>query len=234
MIDTLSPAARAARANQALAVAGQADMIWGHASVRDPDGRGVWIKAASWGIDEITEQRVHLVSPDGEILAGGGRAQYEYPIHTEIMSARDDVGAVVHTHAPAVVAFASLGVPVRPISHEGVLFTEPDVPRFTLTGSLVRTRGLGSALAKTLGESHACLIPQHGLVTVGEDAAIAVMYAVLLERACRLQLMAAAAGGPMLWSNRDEVMRKREEMWTQIQLRGGYEYLLRKLDVASS
>lgn len=231
-MDALSPAVAAVRANQALAVAGQTDMIWGHASVRDPDGRGVWIKAASWGLDEVTEERVHLVSRDGEVLVGGGRAQYEYPIHTEIVAALDDVGAVVHTHAPAVVAFASLDVPLRAISHEGVLFTEPDLPRFTETGSLIRTAELGAALAATLGANRACLIPQHGLVTVGEDAATAVMHAVLLERACRLHLMAASAGGPALWSDSAEVTRKREEMWTQIQLHGGYQYLVRKIGVA--
>ncbi|HEX5496635.1 MAG TPA: class II aldolase/adducin family protein [Mycobacteriales bacterium] len=229
MTAELSPAAEAARANQALAAAGQADMIWGHVSVRDPDGRGVWIKAASWGLDEITEERVQLVSPDGEILAGRGRVQYEYPIHTEIVAARDDVGCVVHSHAPAVVAFASLDAPLRAISHEGALFTEPDLPRFTRTGSLIRTRELGGSLAKTLGDHRACLLPRHGLVTVGPDVATAVMYAVLLERACRLHLMAASAGGPIHFSDPEEVALKREEVWSPVQLAGGYQYLLRQL-----
>ena len=34
---------------RALAAAGQADMVWGHPSVRDPEGRGVWMKASGWG-----------------------------------------------------------------------------------------------------------------------------------------------------------------------------------------
>ena len=29
-----------AAGNRALAAAGQSDMVWGHASVRDPEGRG--------------------------------------------------------------------------------------------------------------------------------------------------------------------------------------------------
>ncbi|HEX3785326.1 MAG TPA: hypothetical protein VHX38_37220 [Pseudonocardiaceae bacterium] len=36
------------RASRALAAAGLGDMVWGHASVRDPDGRGVWMKASGW------------------------------------------------------------------------------------------------------------------------------------------------------------------------------------------
>lgn len=37
------------RASRALAAAGLTDMVWGHAAIRDPDGRGVWMKAAGWG-----------------------------------------------------------------------------------------------------------------------------------------------------------------------------------------
>ena len=34
---------------RALAAAGQSDMVWGHPSVRDPEGRGTWMKCAGWG-----------------------------------------------------------------------------------------------------------------------------------------------------------------------------------------
>jgi L-fuculose-phosphate aldolase len=61
-----------ATASRILAAAGHGDLIWGHASVRDPDNRGAWLKAASWGLDEVTADRVHLVSPDGEVVAGDG------------------------------------------------------------------------------------------------------------------------------------------------------------------
>jgi hypothetical protein len=32
----------------AMMATGQSDMVWGHASVRDPDDRGVWMKSAGW------------------------------------------------------------------------------------------------------------------------------------------------------------------------------------------
>ena len=57
-------------ANQALGVAGQADLVWGHAAIRDPEGRGVWMKAAGWAFEEVTPDQVVLVSPEGEVLAG--------------------------------------------------------------------------------------------------------------------------------------------------------------------
>src|SRR5690606_5476265 len=42
-----------ADASLALAFGGLRDLVWGHASVRDPDGRGLWTKAAGWGFEEI-------------------------------------------------------------------------------------------------------------------------------------------------------------------------------------
>lgn len=41
-------------ASLALAAAGLTDMVWGHAAVRDPAGRRVWMKASGWGFEEIT------------------------------------------------------------------------------------------------------------------------------------------------------------------------------------
>lgn len=221
-----SPLETAVRANRALGAAGLSDMVWGHASVRDPDGRGVWMKASGWGLEEVTEDRVVLVTPDGDVLEGTERRHIEYPIHTEILARRPDAQCVVHTHAPALAAFASLDVPLRAISHDGVPFDDP--PRFTRTGTLISTRELGAALAETLGDANAVLIPQHGAATAGPDAATAVMYAVLLEHACRTQLTALAAGGPKRWSDEAEVAFKKEQVWNPGQLAAGYRYFLRQ------
>ncbi|MBV9794504.1 MAG: class II aldolase/adducin family protein [Actinobacteria bacterium] len=219
--------ALAAAGNRALAAAGQADMVWGHASVRDPDGRGAWMKSAGWGLEEISEDRIVLVSPDGEVRSGDGRRHIEYPIHTEIMAQRPDVGAVVHTHSDAANAFAALDVPIRPLNHAGSLFSYPDVPRFTLTGGLISTPELGQALAAALGAAPACLMPQHGLVAVGQDLPAAVMTAVLLDKACRVQLDAMAAGPLRRWGAEADTVAKRAVVWSDGQLQAGFEYLVR-------
>jgi ribulose-5-phosphate 4-epimerase/fuculose-1-phosphate aldolase len=213
---------------RALAAAGQSDMVWGHPSVRDPEGRGVWMKCSGWGFEEVNASRIVLVSPSGEVLAGAGPRHIEYPIHTEIMAARPDVGAVVHTHSPNACQFAALDVPLRPLDHAGSLFCYPDIPRFSLTGGLIKDRGLGAALAEALGDAVACLLPQHGIVTVGPDIAAAVMTAVLLDRACRTQLAAMAAGPLRTWGEEDDTVAKRADVWSPRQLRAGYDYLLRQ------
>lgn len=212
----------------ALASAGLGDMIWGHPSVRDIEGRGVWMKAAGFGFEEINQERVVLVSWAGEVLVGSGRRHLEYPIHTQIYLARPDVNAVVHTHAPTFAAFASLDVPLHPLSHDAVPFTDPPLPRLTaVTGSLIATTDLGDAVARSLGLANGVLLPSHGAVTVGPDISSAVMYSVLLERACRTELAALAAGGPKIWSSEDETAAKRDEVWNHAQLDAGYRYLVR-------
>lgn len=213
----------------ALDAAGLGDMIWGHPSVRDTDGRGAWMKAAGYGFDEIDSERVVLVSWSGEVLEGSGRRHLEYAIHTQVYRARPDVHAVVHTHAPALAAFASLDVPLHPLSHDGVPFTHPQIPRLTtVTGSLISTVELGDATAAALGDANGVLLPSHGSVTVGVDIAAAVMYSVLLERACRTELTALAAGGPKLWSDEQETASKRNEVWNSTQLEAGFHYLVRR------
>jgi ribulose-5-phosphate 4-epimerase/fuculose-1-phosphate aldolase len=212
-----------------LAREGHGDLVWGHVSARDPDGRGVWIKGAGLGFDEVGPDDVILVSPAGEVAQGQGRRHAEYPIHTEVAAARDDVDAVVHTHAPQAVAFGALEQPLLPLSHEGTLFVPPDIARFTRTGDLILTPALGRELAGALGPRNAVLLVNHGIVTVGSDVASAVMAAVLLERACRTQLAAMAAGTITRWSDDEEALAKREHCYNPEQLEMAWTYLVRAL-----
>src|SRR5215212_4614204 len=187
----------------------QGDFVWGHVSARDPEGRGVWMKASGLGFDEIGSDDVILVSWDGEVLEGAGRRHLEYPIHTELIRVRPDAGSVVHTHAPLAVAFASTEQPLRPMSHEGTLFVPPEIARFTKTGDLIVTAELGRDVAACVGGRNAALLVHHGIVTCGADVPAAVMNAVFLERACRANVRAAAAGGIKTWSSDEEALAKR-------------------------
>jgi L-fuculose-phosphate aldolase len=204
----------------------QGDFVWGHVSARDPDGRGVWMKAAGFGFDELDASRVILVSWDGDVLEGDGRRHLEYPIHTELMRARPDVQSVVHTHAPWSVAFASTEEPLRPISHEGTLFVPPDVARFTQTGDLIVTQQLGADLARVVGDRNVALMVNHGIVACGADLPSAVFNAVFLERACRMNMRALAAGGPKTWSSDEEALAKREHVYSA---QAAWDYFARRL-----
>ncbi|MVU78290.1 class II aldolase/adducin family protein [Nocardia sp. ET3-3] len=223
------PKTLVALGSNALAEAGHGDMVWGHLAVRDPGGRGVWMKSSGWGLEEITPERVLLVSWTGELLEGEGRVHLEYPIHTEIMRARADVQVSVHTHSAAVNAFSALGTPLRALSHDAVVFAEHGLPRFAATANLIRTPELGRALAADLGVARACLMPEHGFAAVGTDIAHAVMYAVLLERACRVQLTAAAAGELRHWTEYEECLEKDAVVWPDSQIDAGWRYWCRRV-----
>jgi ribulose-5-phosphate 4-epimerase/fuculose-1-phosphate aldolase len=208
----------------------QGDLVWGHVSARDPDGRGVWMKASTYGFDEVGPDEVLLVARDGGVVEGDGRRHAEYPIHTEVMAARPDVGAVVHTHARDAVALGATGHPLRPISHEATLFVPPDLARFTQTGDLILSAELGRDVAAALGERNALMLVNHGIVTVGPDVPTAVMTAVLLARACRIQLTAMSAGGWATWSGDAEAIAKRGHAYPPELLAQAWAYLVRRLE----
>ncbi|WP_390893480.1 class II aldolase/adducin family protein [Mycobacterium deserti] len=209
-------------------------MVWGHVAVRDGRGRGIWIKAPGWGLEETRGDRVQLVSFDGEVLVGSGAPHKECHIHLEFFRMYSDLQCVAHTHAQAAIAFAALNTPLLPISHDAAIFGGADVPRFDITGGLINTPELGVALAQVLGESPAVLMPKHGLVAAGRSVPAAVMHAVLLERSCALQLRAMAAGPIDVYSDAAEARIKREQCWPESQLVAGWNYLLRMADAATA
>jgi L-ribulose-5-phosphate 4-epimerase len=207
----------------------QGDLVWGHSSARDPHGRGVWIKASGWGLEEITPDRVQLVSPSGEVLEGTGGRHSEYPIHTEIMAARPDIGGVVHTHSPYAVALAAAGQPLLPLSHAATYFVPPEVPRFTGTADLILTPDLGKRVAASLGSASAVFLVNHGIVTVGPTLQVATVAAVLLERAAHQQWITNGFKSWPTWSDPPEALSKRGHIYHAQALTQVWNYLARRL-----
>lgn len=212
-----------------LALEGQSDLIWGHLSARDPGGRGTWLKGAGLAFEEVEEPDVLLIDRAGTLLEGDGAVHLEFPIHTEVLAARPDVGAVVHTHGEAAVAFGATGMELRPIGHEGALFVPPALARYTVTGDLIRTPDMGVSVAEALGDRNAVLLVNHGMVTAGPDVATAVLTAIFLEKACRMQLQAAATGQPLTWSTDEEAIGKRDRVYGPSQLAGAWRYMERRV-----
>lgn len=216
-----------ATASRVLAAQGHDDLIWGHASVRDE--RGLWIKSAEWSLAEVTPERVHLVDAGGTVVAGEGPRHSEYPIHAEILAARPDVGAVVHTHPPYAVALAATGQPLRPVSHAANMFVPPAVPRFTETADLILTSELGRQVAAELADADALFLVNHGIVTVGPDLETATVRAVVLERACYQQALTHSFGGWPTWSDPAESVEKRDHIYHERAVRAVWDHLVRQL-----
>ncbi len=173
---------------------GLSDYVWGHVSLRDPAGRGVWMKRSGLAFEEVGAEDVMLVAPDGTILEGDGPRHSEYPIHTEVLGARPELASVVHVHPPHAIALAASAQPLEPISHVGGVFSA-GLRRWDGAPGLVDTVESGVSLARALGGDRALLLVGHGIVTVGTSIGIAVTTAIMLEQACRVQLLAQGFGG---------------------------------------
>lgn len=223
------PVAATALGCRVLGSQDQSDFVWGHLSTRDPQGRGAWMKSAGFGFEEMTPERIVLVDPDGAVVEGQGRRHAEYPIHTEILAARPDVNCVVHTHSASAVALGATGAELLPVGHEANFFVPPAIARFTVTGDLILTRALGQDLAHALGDRNATLMVNHGIVVAAADVPTAVVATVLLDRACRTQLSAMAAGGVQRWSSEEESLAKRDHCYPPALIQQAWDYLVRGL-----
>lgn len=216
-----------------LAMNGQGDDVWGHATVRAPGADRFWMKPAGLGLEEVRDRDLLLVDLDGRVLRGRRPRHSEVFIHTEVFRARADVGAVVHTHPVPSTVFASLGVPLRPITHEGVNFVPPDVPRFDETTDLIVTPERGQAVARTLGDRPALFLVAHGIVAAGATIEEATVNALLLDKAARAQLM-VPGGVPRCWTSDREAPVKRERIYHAHNLASRWAYLCRLVDRARS
>ena len=193
MIDALHEVAAGCRA---LFREGHADMTLGHLSLRDPGGRGAWIKRSGIGLGEAQGPADFvLIGWEGEILAGHGARHKEWPIHTSILRARPDVMVVGHSHPFHATAFSALDVPLLAVTNEAANLGSPP-GLFDATTDLVDSVQLGDLLAQALGGASTVLMRNHGVTFVGRDVAEAVLMGVFLERACRSQLALMASGQP--------------------------------------
>jgi L-fuculose-phosphate aldolase len=188
--------ARLAAGCRILAMEGHNDMSLGHMSLRDPQGRGLWLKKAQRGLDEIHgSAEFVLIDFAGRQLANEGFCHSEWPIHSEIMLARPDVNVVGHTHAYYAVLFSAAEQELKPLNHEGASLIGA-LTRFSLTSGLINTRELGQALAQSLGDASVVLMKNHGITFVGSTPEEATLNGVYMERACKAQIEIAATGWP--------------------------------------
>lgn len=217
---TSDPRSLIAEACRILHACGHSDVVWGHVGIRDVEGRGFWLKGSRLGLEEVTPEDVILLSWEGEILQGSAGRHNEYPIYTEIMARRPEVNAIVHTHPVHAIAFAATGRPLTHLSHEAMHFVPPDIARFESTSDIVNTPALGRALADSLGDQVAVLMPHHGITTVGADVGEAVAAAVQLERACQIALLAGPdaipAGDEDALQKHQRSRHRLQEVWTYL------------------
>ena len=219
---------RLINAGRVLVDEGQGDYVWGHISARLPDNPNRFLmKPGTLGLEELTQDNIITVDIEGEKVSGAWPRHNEVFIHSEVLRARPDLNAVLHTHPEHAIAFSSLGKPLSAMSNDGTMFSA-GVPVFAETTDLIVTQARGKAVAKMLGQGHALILRNHGIVTAGRSIEEAVFLAIKLERACRIQLIAESAGGPRLFVKDEELADKRKRTNRGDSQGNAFNYLVRR------
>ncbi|MQA66142.1 MAG: class II aldolase/adducin family protein [Alphaproteobacteria bacterium] len=218
-------------AGRILAAEGQGDLIFGHVTARLPnDSEHFLMKPHDFGLEEITPDNLITVNLEGEKVAGESRRHIEVFIHSEILRARPDLGAVVHTHAPYAVAFSALGRSLQGVGHEGAMFHK-GIPVFSETADLIIDQTRGKAVARALADSDVLIMRNHGIVTAGRTIEEATVLALYLERACKAQLMVESCGGARHVCSHEDAVAKAGRILPQSPR--VFDYLVRQVSSGS-
>ena len=215
-------------AGRVLALEGQGDYVAGHVSVRLPDRPDRFLmKPAGIGLEEMRPDNIITVDIDGRKIDGSMPRHNEVFIHSEVLRARPDVDAVVHTHPIHAVAFSSLGKPLLAVGNDASWFVGR-LPIFSETTDLIVDQPRGEAVARCLGPNAALILRNHGIVTAAASIEEAVWVALKLEKACRMQLLAESAGGPKLVVEGDDLAKKAKRSNRGDLHKNVFDYLVRR------
>jgi L-fuculose-phosphate aldolase len=176
-----------------LALEGYADLTLGHVSARPAGEDMVQIKRKGVALDEVDADDVIELDLSHDEVRLTPEMHLEAVLHTEVYKARPDVGAVVHGHPPYVTAFAATGATLEMLTHDSVLFSD-GLAVFEDTPELITEVAEGRAVAGALGDRRAVILRNHGVLVVGKSVPWAVLTALTLERALRLQSIARSLG----------------------------------------
>jgi ribulose-5-phosphate 4-epimerase/fuculose-1-phosphate aldolase len=178
-----------------VALHGWDDLVFTHISARVPDGQGHFLlNPFGMTFEELTasslvkvdaECRKILPSPYEVIPAG-------FVIHSAIHAARSDAHCVLHTHTLAGVAVSAARDGLLPISQQATIVL-PSIGYHDYEG-LALTDDEKPRLVADLGKNTYLILRNHGLLTVGSSVANAFLAMYLLQRACEIQVRAAALG----------------------------------------
>jgi L-fuculose-phosphate aldolase len=174
-----------------LAAAGLTPGTTGNASVRVGDE--VAITPTGSVLAGLQAADTVVIDLDGRVLDGEGEPTSELQMHRVLYALGDEVGAIVHTHAPYATALSCV-VDEVPAIHYGMLGLGGSVrvAPYALFGSQELADGVGAALRGR----RAALMSNHGAVAYAADVASAAELMVELEWACTLYWRAAALGAP--------------------------------------
>lgn len=179
----------------------------GNVSVRSPVGMLVTPSGMPYAglvADDAVDLRM-----DGTARPGQKAPSTEWRLHRDILAARKDVGAIVHTHSLYSTTLATLRRPIPALHYMVVLAGSDEIPcaEYATFGS----PDLAVAAVRALGTGNACLLANHGMVALGETLDAALRLAAEVETLAAQYWHAVQVGQPHIL-DRDELLRVRAKM----------------------
>src|SRR2546427_8587552 len=182
-----------------VALYGWDDLIFTHISARVPGAEHHFLlNPYGMMFDEVTASSLVKVDPDGNKVMDSPYFinPAGFTIHSAVHAAREDALCVMHLHTDYGIAVSAQKEGLLPISqqslfalaslayhdYEGLALNEEEKPR----------------LVADLGTRNYLILRNHGLLTVGSTVAEAFLSMFILERACKIQILAQSGGAEVL------------------------------------
>jgi ribulose-5-phosphate 4-epimerase/fuculose-1-phosphate aldolase len=174
--------------------------VAGHITARDPEKLDhFWVNPLGMNFKQIRVKDLLLVNERGEVVDGNWPVNgAAFAIHSQVHAARPDVVAAAHAHSVYGKSWSSLRRPLDPLTQDSCAFYGDHSVFDDYTGVVYDLED-GKRLAEALGDCKAVILSNHGLLTVGQTSVDeAAWWFITMERTCQAQLLAEAAGKPVL------------------------------------
>ncbi len=173
--------------------------VAGHITARDPEHSDrFWVNPFGLYFGHICASDLIQVDANGEVIQGRAKVnRAAFAIHSRVHEARPDVVAAAHSHSVYGRSFAALGRKLDPITQDSCAFYGDHGLFGDYTGVVLDTVE-GDRIATALGQTKAVILRNHGLLTVGSTVDAAAFWFISMDRCCHSQLLAEAAGSPVL------------------------------------
>lgn len=173
--------------------------VAGHITVRDPEHHDrFWVNPFGMSFKQIRASDLISVDHDGNVVEGDWPVnRAAFAIHSQVHKARPDIIAAAHSHSLHGKAFSALGIELDPLTQDSCAFYGDHVLFNDFTG-VVEDVAEGARIAAALGQNKLAILRNHGLLTVGTSVDSAAWWFITGERTCQAQLLAMAAGSPVL------------------------------------
>jgi L-fuculose-phosphate aldolase len=153
--------------------------------------RGFFVSPTGMPYEMLAAEDIPLVGFDGRWF-GRRRPSSEWRFHRDLLAARPEIGAIVHTHSTHATAVASTGRGIPAFHYMVAVAGGIDIrcaPYRTFG-----TQELSDVAVRALEGRRACLLANHGVIALGADLDAALSLAGEVEDLARKYCAALALG----------------------------------------